>query len=72
MTAVIRPIGIDHTNFGDRVITVFADKVVTTETNIVLVHCQTVLAYEICQALFVEYAKTIEHVNFGGNIVNCF
>ena len=67
MAAVVRPVGIDHADLGERRIAPLALEVRLTEGDIVLVHRKRVLLDEVGKPLFVQRQKARERRNFGGN-----
>ena len=60
MAAVIRPIGINHADFGQSGVPAFFLEVGLTERNIIQVHCQSVLPDECLQLLPVPSDKAIQ------------
>ena len=71
MTAVVRPICINHADFGDGRVTLFADKVILTECDVVLVHSKTVILYKIGKFTLCQFAEAVECLNRVGNFVLC-
>ena len=71
VTAVVRPIGIDHADLGDGGIALFADKIVAAERKVVHIHCKAVGLDELCQRICVHLAKAGQGFHGGGNIKLC-
>ena len=65
VTAMIRPVGVDHTDLGYSGISLFEDKILLTESNVVLVHSKTVFAYKIGKLRFTVLAEPVESFNLG-------
>ena len=75
MTAVIGPVCIDHFDFWDRRISVFAQEVVLTYFDIVQIHCQTHIFHESFQTCFIQFDETFQCSYFCGDFVlniQCF
>ena len=72
MTAVIRPIGIDHADLSNGWSTFFGFfKVFLAEGNIAKVHCQTIVFDEVTKSLLIQVAESIQNCNISRNIVWC-
>ena len=67
MTAMIRPIGIDHTDLGERRIALFGFEIILTELDIVFVHRQRVFFDKGRKSLFVQLQKSVKRFHFRGN-----
>ena len=70
MTAVVRPIGVDHLDFGDRGVSAFGLEVVLAECNVAFVHSKTHIADHCGEAVLVEVNEAFKSCNLGGNLVN--
>ena len=63
MTAVIRPVGIDHADLGDGRVTVLRLKILLTEGNIVDIHRESVVRYEMREPLSVELIEAVKRLD---------
>ena len=69
MTAMVRPISVDHTNFGNGGISLFHAEIVTAETDIIGIHSKTVSLDEFSKSFFVKINKAVKSGNLGRNII---
>ncbi len=60
VTAVIRPVGIYHSQLGEGRVAVLAAEIFAAECNVRLVHCESVLGYHIAQPLVGELGKAVK------------
>ncbi len=65
VAAMIRPVGVDHAQFGDRRITLLGTEVITAEREIGGVHRQPVLGDRVGKLAVVELGEAGEHSNIG-------
>ena len=75
MTAVIRPVCIDHFDFCDGRISVFAQEVVLAYFDVVQIHCQTHVFHKFIQTSFVQFDEAFQCCYFCGDFVlniQCF
>ena len=69
VTAVIRPVGVDHANFCYRRVAVLGFEIILAERNVVRVHGKTVFFDEVLKSRSVEFDKSVESSDFGRDIV---
>ena len=69
VTAVVAPVGVYHSYFGNGGAFVFAFKIILTEFYIIVVHSQTVFFHKVGKPVFVKLKETAESNNFRGNII---
>ncbi len=55
---MIRPVGVDHPDLGDRRVTVFADEVLLAESNIIQIHRKTQFADKGGEAFFIQFGES--------------
>ena len=72
MTAVIGPVCINHFDFCDGRISVFALEISLTYFDVVQIHCQTLICYKLCQCSFVHFAETIQCCHGSRNVIYHF
>ena len=72
MTAVIRPVCINHFDFCDGRISVFALEIRLTYFDVVQIHCQTLICYKLCQCSFVHFAETVQCCHGSRNVIYHF
>ena len=60
MTAMIRPVRINHTNFGNRRVSFFRNEIIAAERNIVGIHCKAVLRNKFFKSVFIKISETVE------------
>ena len=66
MTAVIRPICVNHSDFGQRRIALFGiSEIAAAELNIVLVHCKTQILNHNFKLTVVHIDKAVNHCDIG-------
>ena len=63
VTAVVRPIGIDHANLGNRGVAALLGEVFLAEADVGRIHGQPALGDEGRKAGFIEFAEAIEHLD---------
>ena len=75
VTAVVRPVGVDHPDFRDGGVPVLADKVGLAEGNVIQIHGQAILTDESIQTFPVQLGKAVQGGNLGGDFIldgQCF
>ena len=63
MTAMIRPIGIDHSYFCNSGISALVSEILLKEEYIRIVHCKSVTYKEVVKSCGVKLAKSLKHFN---------
>ena len=72
MTAVVGPVGVDHTDFRDGRITVFGiPEIFLTELDITQIHCQTVVLHKLIQFCCSQINETGKCFNGCRNLIIC-
>ena len=61
VAAMVRPVGVDHLDFGDRGVALFASEVLLAEGNVGEVHGELAVGKEAAQAVLVELVEAGEH-----------
>ena len=69
MTAVIRPIGVYHTDLGDCRISIFCSEIITAEADIVDIHRKSELAYHLCKLFLAKADKSVYRCDRGRKLV---
>ena len=69
VTAVIRPVGVDHANLGYSRVAVLGFEIILTERNVVRVHGETVFFDEVLKPRSVEFDKSVKSSDLGRNVV---
>ena len=67
MPAMVRPIGINHTDFRNGGLPALLPEISLAEGNVRLVHGKTILTDKVRQSLFVQLSKALHGGNGGGN-----
>ena len=60
VTAVIRPVGIYHSQLGEGRVAVLAAEILAAEGDVRLIHCESVFGYHIAQPLVGELGKAVK------------
>ncbi len=63
MTAMVGPVSINHFDFRNRRVALFAQEVILTDLNVVQIHRQPVFRNKRLQSRFVQTAETVQHSN---------
>ena len=69
MTAVIRPIRIDHLDLSYSRISVLGTKIVAAESYIIKIHSKSVIVNELSKLLILVGDKAVEHLDLGGYLI---
>ena len=72
MAAVIGPIGIDHSDLGERRIAPFPLEICLTERHVVGVHGEVILLHEVRKPFLVKLQKSRQRGDFGRNRMRNF
>ena len=67
VTAMVGPVGVDHTDLCDRGIASLGLEILLTEGDVVDIHCEGVVGDERLESRAVEGGKAIEDLDVGGN-----
>ena len=65
VTAVVRPVGVYHSQLGEGRVAVLGAEILAAEGDVRLIHCESVFGYHIAQPLVGELGKAVK----GGNAV---
>ena len=60
MAAVIRPVCINHSDFGHSGVAVLGLKIILTEFNIVRVHCKPVFTYKFGKPVIIKCGEPVK------------
>ena len=71
VTAVVRPVGIDHADFGNGGVALLADKVVAAERQVIHIHSEAVSLNKCLQRILVHLAEAVQGLYGGGDIILC-
>ena len=69
MAAMIRPVRINHADFGNGRIALLRNKILLTEGNVVCIHSKTILRNKSLQTRTVQRTETVEHSNRRRHII---
>ena len=70
MAAMIRPIRINHANFGNGRIALFRNKILLTESDVVRIHGKTILCNKSLQTRAIQRTETAKHGNRRRHIIH--
>lgn len=70
MTAVVRPVSVNHSDFGDSRVSVFrVAEIVLTELNVIEVHSETEFFYKSFKTCVIEHNEVFKFLNGCRDIV---
>ena len=69
MTAVVAPVGVYHSYFGDGRTAVFALEIILAELYVIVVHGKAVFFHKVRKAAVIQVQKTVKSSNFRGNVI---
>ena len=69
VAAMVGPIGIDHSDFGDGGVAVFAAEIFLAELKVIGIHCKTVFVYKFFNFFSLKLTEAFKSCNFGGNVI---
>ena len=70
VTAVVRPVSVNHPDFRDGWVTVFGIlEIILTELDVIQIHCQTVFPNECIQLFLGAVAESMQGLDFGRDFI---
>ena len=66
---MVGPVGINHADFRNRRVAVFAFEIILAESDVRVVHGERIFLHEIGKLRFGKRSETVERFHFGGNVV---
>ena len=66
MPAVIRPVGVNHADFGNGWVAVFLAKIVLAKCEVRCVHSKAACGEKIFESRFIQFTKAVQNLDIGG------
>ena len=67
MTAVVRPVSVNHPHFRESRVALFGSEIVAAEAHVVRVHRKPVLLHEFRKPVFAHRDEPVQHLDVGGS-----